>query len=212
MAVLECQCDRELLELALIHRSFSYENGSIPTNERLEFLGDSVLGVVVTDFLYREFPQLTEGSLARMRASVVNAQALADVARSLGLGEYLRLGRGEVTSGGNKKTSILADSLEAADFIHRIFDPMIMAASELGAGLDWKTSLQEVCGALELPLPHYHISDSGPDHAKEFVAHAQIAGEELGFGVGTSKKAAEQLAAEQAYGQLISRFPDARTP
>ena len=226
MAVLECECDRELLELALIHRSFSYENGSIPTNERLEFLGDSVLGVVVTDFLYREFPQLTEGSLARMRASVVNAQALADVARSLGLGEYLRLGRGEVTSGGNEKTSILADSLEAvigaiylsgginlaADFIHRIFDPMIMVASELGAGLDWKTSLQEVCGALDLPLPHYHLSGSGPDHAKEFVAHAQIAGEDLGFGVGTSKKAAEQLAAEQAYGQLISRFPDARTP
>ena len=225
MVVLECECDRELLELALIHRSYSYENGSIPTNERLEFLGDSVLGVVVTDFLYREFPQLPEGSLARMRASVVNAHALAGVARTLGLGDYLRLGRGELSSGGSEKTSILADSLEAvigaiylsgginlaAEFIHRIFDPMIMAASELGAGLDWKTSLQEVCGALELPLPHYDISDSGPDHAKEFVAHAQIAGEDLGLGVGSSKKAAEQLAAEQAYGQLISRYPDART-
>ena len=226
MAVLECECDRALLELALVHRSFSYENGGIPTNERLEFLGDSVLGVVVTDFLYREFPQLPEGALARMRASVVNAHALAEVARTLGLGGYLRLGRGEVSSGGSEKTSILADSLEAvigaiylsgginlaANFIHRIFDPMIMAASELGAGLDWKTSLQEVCGALELPLPHYEVSDSGPDHAKEFAAHAQIAGEDLGFGVGSSKKAAEQLAAEQAYTQLISRYPDARTP
>ncbi len=223
--VLDCDCDRELLELALIHRSFSYENGGIPTNERLEFLGDSVLGVIVTDFLYREFPELPEGSLARMRASVVNAQALAEVARTLGLGQYLRLGRGEVSSGGSEKTSILADSLEAVigaiylsggilaagDFIHRIFDPMIMAASELGAGLDWKTSLQEICGMLELPLPAYHVNDSGPDHAKEFAAHAQIAGEDLGFGVGSSKKAAEQLAAEQAYGELLNRYPHART-
>ncbi len=225
ITVLDCDCDRELLELALIHRSFSYENGAIPTNERLEFLGDSVLGIIVTDFLYREFPELPEGSLARMRASVVNSHALAEVARTLGLGEYIRLGRGEISSGGSEKTSILADSLEAVigaiylsggivatgDFIHRIFDPMIMAASELGAGLDWKTSLQEVCGTLELPLPAYHITDSGPDHAKEFAAHAQVAGEDLGFGVGSSKKAAEQLAAEQAYGELLNRFPHART-
>jgi ribonuclease-3 len=223
--VLDCVCDRELLELALIHRSYSYENGSIPTNERLEFLGDSVLGVIVTDFLYREFAELPEGALARMRASVVNSHALADVARTLGLGQYIRLGRGEISSGGSEKTSILADSLEAVigaiylsggieaagAFIHRIFDPMIMAASELGAGLDWKTSLQELCGTLELPLPSYQVSDSGPDHAKEFAAHAQIAGENLGFGEGSSKKAAEQLAAEQAYGELLNRRPHART-
>jgi ribonuclease-3 len=224
-AVLDCECDRELLELALIHRSFSYENGGIPTNERLEFLGDSVLGLLVTDFLYREFPGLPEGSLARMRASVVNSHALAEVARTLGLGQYIRLGRGEISSGGSQKTSILADSLEAVigaiylsggitgagDFIHRIFDPMIMAASELGAGLDWKTSLQEICGVLELALPVYLVTDSGPDHAKEFAAHAQIASENLGFGVGSSKKAAEQLAAEQAYGELLKRYPHART-
>ena len=225
LAVLDCECEKELLELAMVHRSFSYENGGIPTNERLEFLGDSVLGVVVTDFLYREFPDLPEGSLARMRASVVNSQALADVARTLGLGQYIRLGRGEISSGGSEKTSILADSLEAVigaiylsggidaagQFIHRIFDPMILAASELGAGLDWKTSLQEICGVLEVALPIYLVTDSGPDHAKEFTAHAQIAGENLGFGVGSSKKAAEQIAAEQAYGELITRFPDART-
>jgi ribonuclease-3 len=225
LAVLDCTCEIELLELALIHRSFSYENGGIPTNERLEFLGDSVLGIVVTDFLYREFPDLPEGSLARMRASVVNSQALAEVARTLGLGQYVRLGRGEISSGGSEKTSILADSLEAVigaiylsggivaaeQFIHRIFDPMIMASSELGAGLDWKTSLQEICGVLDLALPAYLVTDSGPDHAKEFTAHAQIAGENLGFGNGSSKKAAEQIAAEQAYGELINRFPHART-
>ena len=225
LAVLDCECESELLELALVHRSFSYENGGIPTNERLEFLGDSVLGVIVTDYLYREFADLPEGSLARMRASVVNSQALAEVARTLGLGQYIRLGRGEISSGGSAKTSILADSLEAVigaiylsggidsagQFIHRLFDPLIMAASELGAGLDWKTSLQEICGVVELPLPTYHVTDSGPDHAKEFTAHAQIAGENLGFGVGSSKKAAEQIAAEQAYGELLNRFPHART-
>lgn len=225
LTVLDCECERDLLELALVHRSFSYENGGIPTNERLEFLGDSVLGVIVTDFLYREFPDLPEGSLARMRASVVNSQALAEVARTLGLGQHIRLGRGEISSGGSEKTSILADSLEAVigaiylsggigaagQFIHGIFDPMIMAASELGAGLDWKTSLQEICGALELDLPTYFVTDSGPDHAKEFAAHAQIAGENLGFGMGSSKKAAEQIAAEQAYGELLNRFPHART-
>lgn len=225
LTVLDCECEPELLQLALVHRSFSYENGGIPTNERLEFLGDSVLGVIVTDFLYREFPELSEGSLARMRASVVNSNALAEVARTLALGQYIRLGRGEISSGGSEKTSILADSLEAVigaiylsggivaagDFIHRLFDPMIMAASELGAGSDWKTSLQEVCATLDLPLPAYHVDDSGPDHAKEFSAHAQIAGEDLGFGLGTSKKAAEQLAAEQAYGELLNRYPHART-
>lgn len=226
LTVLDCECEVDLLKLALIHRSFSYENGGIPTNERLEFLGDSVLGVIVTDFLYREYPDLPEGSLARMRASVVNSQALAEVARTLGLGQYIRLGRGEISSGGGEKTSILADSLEAVigaiylsggiaaagQFIHRIFDPMIVAASELGAGLDWKTSLQEICGVLELTLPTYLVTDSGPDHAKEFAAHAQIAGENLGFGTGSSKKAAEQIAAEQAYGELLNRFPHARTP
>lgn len=226
LSVLECECDLDLLELALIHRSFSYENGGIPTNERLEFLGDSVLGVVVTDFLYREFPALPEGSLARMRASVVNSQALAEVARTLGLGQFIRLGRGEISSGGSEKTSILADSLEAVigaiylsggiiaagQFIHRLFDPMIVAASELGAGLDWKTSLQEICGVLELALPTYLVTESGPDHAKEFAAQAQIAGENLGFGEGSSKKAAEQIAAEHAYGELLNRFPHARTP
>jgi ribonuclease III len=217
---LNVDCDLELLELALIHRSFAYENGGLPTNERLEFLGDSVLGVVVTDALYRDFPELPEGQLARMRASVVNAQALADVARTLGLGSYIRLGKGEITSGGRDKTSILADCMEAvigaiylsgdmvvaAPFILDIFGPLIQEASQLGAGLDWKTSLQELTGKNALELPEYRISDSGPDHAKSFVAEVLVGREILGVGQGSSKKVAEQIAAQQAYGVISDRF------
>jgi ribonuclease-3 len=219
---LRVECDLALLELALIHRSFAYENGGLPTNERLEFLGDSVLGLVVTDALYRDFPDLPEGQLARMRASVVNAQALADVARSLGLGSYIRLGKGEVTSGGRDKTSILSDCLEAvigaiylsrgmaaADpFISEIFGPLIREASHMGAGLDWKTSLQELTGQHALELPEYRISDSGPDHAKSFMAEVVVGGEILGIGHGSSKKVAEQISAQHAYHIISERFAD----
>lgn len=221
-ADLQIECDLELLELALIHRSFAYENGGLPTNERLEFLGDSVLGLVVTDALYRDFPDLPEGQLARMRASVVNAQALADVARALGLGSYIRLGKGEITSGGRDKTSILADCIEAVigaiylsrgmalavPFISEIFGPLIREASQLGAGLDWKTSLQELTGQYALDLPEYRISDSGPDHAKSFAAEVHVNGEKLGVGEGSSKKVAEQIAAQQAYSVISERFAD----
>lgn len=219
-ADLHIECDHELLELALVHRSYAYENGGLPTNERLEFLGDSVLGLVVTDALYRDFPDLPEGQLARMRASVVNAQALADVARALGLGSYIRLGKGEITSGGRDKTSILADCMEAvigaiylshgmvlaAPFITEIFGPLIRDASQLGAGLDWKTSLQELTGQYALDLPEYRISDSGPDHAKSFVAEVLVNKEVHGVGQGSSKKVAEQIAAQQAYGVISERF------
>lgn len=219
-ARLSVDCDLELLELALVHRSFAYENGGLPTNERLEFLGDSVLGLVVTDTLYRDFPDLPEGQLARMRASVVNAQALADVARSLDLGSYIRLGKGEISSGGRDKTSILADCMEAvigaiylsggmagADpFISNIFGPLIQEASQMGAGLDWKTSLQELTGQHSLELPEYRISDSGPDHAKSFMSEVVVSGEILGIGHGSSKKAAEQISAQQAYLAISERF------
>jgi ribonuclease-3 len=144
----------EILERALTHRSYSYENGGIPTNERLEFLGDSVLGIVVTDTLYRRHPDLPEGQLAKLRAAVVNMRALADIGRGFGLGEFIRLGKGEETTGGRDKASIVADTVEAllgavyidqglavaAELVHHLFDGLIAAASSMGAGLDWKTS------------------------------------------------------------------------
>ncbi len=219
---LDVHIEPDLLTLALTHRSYAYENGGLPTNERLEFLGDSVLGIVVTETLYANYPDWSEGRLAKLRAAVVNAGALADVARTLGLGEYLYLGRGEETTGGRDKSSILADTMEAVfgavfldsgidaarEVIHRLFDPLIMAAAELGAGLDWKTSLQEVAAAAGLGLPDYRVSDEGPDHAKEFSAEAVIAGEVLGEGAGRSKKVAEQRAAAQAYERILREHPD----
>lgn len=210
------QLDPELLQLALTHRSFAYENGGIPTNERLEFLGDSVLGVVVTETLYRNHPDFSEGRLAKIRAAVVQARALADVGRTLGLGEHVMLGKGEEATGGRDKASILADTVEAvlgavylsggfdnaARVIHLLFDPLLAAAAELGAGLDWKTSLQELCADNELGVPEYVIEDEGPDHAKVFTARVKVQQEYYGHGVGRSKKEAEQQAAESAYGEL----------
>ena len=208
-----------LLGRALVHRSFSYENGGVPTNERLEFLGDAVLGLVVTDALYRVQPERPEGDLAKLRASVVNMKALAGVARTLGVGDHVRLGRGEETTGGRDKDSILADTLEAligaaylsvgieqaSEFVHRLVDPLLVASANLGAGLDWKTSLQEFTAANGLGVPSYEIEDDGPDHAKVFTATAVIGGEHVGRGSGRSKKAAEQEAAEQAYLDLTAR-------
>lgn len=211
-----------ILRLALTHRSFAYEHGGLPTNERLEFLGDSVLGIVVTEALYTRYPDWTEGQLAKMRAAVVNANALADVARTLGLGDYLYLGRGEETTGGRDKSSILADTTEALfgavfltagidaarQVIHGLFDPLIEQAAELGAGLDWKTSLQEVAAAAGLGLPEYRVTNVGPDHAKEFSAEAVLGGAVLGSGAGRSKKVAEQQAAAAAYQRIRVEHPD----
>jgi ribonuclease III len=202
-----------LLERALTHRSFAYENGGLPTNERLEFLGDSVLGLIVTDTLFREYPDLPEGQLAKLRAAVVNMRALAGVARGLHLGAYVRLGKGEEGTGGRDKASILADTLEAllgavyldcglneADaLVHRLFDPVIARSARLGAGLDWKTSLQELTAATTLGVPEYHVEESGPDHQKSFRASVRIAGRTYGEGEGRSKKEAEQQAAEAAW-------------
>ncbi|MBO0841838.1 MAG: ribonuclease III [Nocardioides sp.] len=219
------QLDPELLERALTHRSYAYENGGLPTNERLEFLGDSVLGVVVTETLYRTHPDLPEGRLAKLRAAVVNARALADVGRSLGLGQHIKLGRGEEATGGREKASIVSDTVEAvigavhlsggievsSVVVHRLFDPLIVKASALGAGLDWKTSLQELAAERSLGVPDYVISDEGPDHMKTFTAQVKVGDNLYGNGVGRSKKEAEQAAAETAYLEIKESLPEAET-
>ncbi len=218
--------DPELLGLALTHRSYAYENGNLPTNERLEFLGDSVLGVVVTETLYRNHPDLSEGRLAKLRAAVVNARALADVARTLDLGPHVHLGKGEESTGGREKASILSDTVEAligaiylsggfeaaAQVVHLLFDPMLEAAAALGAGLDWKTSLQELGAVHDLGVPEYVIEAEGPDHMKTFTARVRVAGRLHGHGVGRSKKEAEQQAAESAYRTLHAELTAAPEP
>ena len=218
--------DPGLLRLALTHRSFAYENGHLPTNERLEFLGDSVLGVVITETLYRTHPDLSEGRLAKLRAAVVNARALATVARTIGLGEHVFLGKGEEATGGREKASILSDTVEAligavylsggfepaGAVIHLLFDPMLEAAAAMGAGLDWKTSLQELGATHELGVPEYLIEAEGPDHMKTFTAQVKVAGRLHGHGVGRSKKEAEQQAAESAYQTLSAELVAAEVP
>jgi len=225
LASLGVEIEHDLLTLALTHRSYAYENGGLPTNERLEFLGDSVLGVVVTERLYREHPDLPEGQLAKLRASVVNMHALAGVAAILGgptgLGAYLYLGRGEELTGGRTKISILADATEALigavylehgleaarGLVHRLFDGLLVSAPLLGAGLDWKTSLQELTAAADLGVPEYRITEEGPDHLKVFTATALVGGRELGSGGGRTKKEAEQKAAELAWRTLTAEAP-----
>ncbi len=210
------ELDSELLDRALTHRSYAYENGGLPTNERLEFLGDSVLGVVVTETLYRTHPDLSEGRLAKLRAAVVNARALAGVARAIELGQHIKLGRGEESTGGRDKASILSDTVEAvigaiyisggfensAAVIHLLFDGLMEAAADLGAGLDWKTSLQELSAGRCLGVPEYVIEASGPDHMKSFTAQVRVGDQLYGHGVGRSKKEAEQQAAQTAYGEI----------
>lgn len=208
--------DPQLLELARTHRSYAYEHGGLPTNERLEFLGDSVLGLVVTEHLYAAHPTLSEGELAKLRAAVVNARALAGVARRLGVGNLIRLGRGELGTGGRDKSSILADCMEAligACFlshgidgarvlVHHLFDPLMAEAASLGAGLDWKTSLQELAAARGMGAPRYEVAESGPDHDKRFEAWAVVGEFRFGPGAGRNKKTAEQEAAGTAFAHL----------
>ncbi|HEY4456737.1 MAG TPA: ribonuclease III [Pseudonocardiaceae bacterium] len=225
LSALGVTLDAELLVLALTHRSYAYEHGGLPPNERLEFLGDAVLGVVITDRLYREHPDLPEGQLAKLRASVVNMHALARVARVLGpggLGAYLLLGRGEELTGGRDKASILADGLEALlgavylehgietarELVHRLFETLLDEAPRRGAGLDWKTSLQELTAAASLGVPEYQVEEQGPDHRKEFTATVIVAGKSYGKGEGTTKKEAEQKAAESAYVLLKQEIAD----
>jgi ribonuclease-3 len=208
--------DRASIELAMTHRSFAYENGGMPTNERLEFLGDSVLGVVITEELYGRHPDLPEGQLAKLRAAIVNSRALAGVGRTIEIGRFVKLGRGEQASGGRDKSSILADAVEAIigayyldrgteptrELVLRLFADALDDAATLGAGLDWKTSLQELAAERLLGSPDYVVDESGPDHQKAFHAKVVLGDEAVGEGRGNSKKEAEQLAAEQAWNRL----------
>jgi ribonuclease-3 len=213
-----------LWDLALTHRSWAFEAGGVPDNERLEFLGDAVLQVVITDEIFRRFADAREGRLAKLRAAMVNTNRLADVARGLDLGAAVKLGRGEEQSGGRDKDSILADTLEAVfgavyldlgldtvrELILRLFRPLVEELSTQHAALDYKTSLQELAAARLSSLPVYEVSDSGPDHDKVFTAQVMLDGEWLGRGAGRSKKAAEQQAAREAYRVLARRFEDGR--
>jgi len=210
--------DPELLVLSLTHRSFAHEAGGLPTNERLEFLGDTVLGLVVTERLYRQQPDNPEGDLARMRAATVSQRALAGVARELDLGRYVLLGKGEQATGGADKDSILSDTLEAIIgavylthglevarvVVERLVGATLARATDLGAGLDWKTSLQELVAGLGLGAPQYVVTGEGPDHARLFTARVVVAGEVRGTGTGTAKKIAEQEAAQAAYEALVA--------
>jgi ribonuclease-3 len=211
--------DEALLQRALTHRSYAYEAGGLPHNERLEFLGDSVLGLVVTTSLYETHPDTNEGQLAKLRAAVVNMRALADVGRTLGLGDHVFLGRGEEATGGRDKDSILADTVEAVigavyscagidaatELVHHLVDPLLAQSATLGAGLDWKTSLQEISSRHGLGAPEYAVSEDGPEHAKWFEAEVRLGGEVLGRGAGRTKKVAEQEAAALAWEAVRDR-------
>jgi len=209
----------QLLELAFTHRSFAYETGITTTNERLEFLGDAVLGLVVTEELYLKYPDLDESRLSPLRSGIVNMRALADIARSLELGKYIRLGKGEEVTNGRDKNSLLADALEAligaiylecgfsqsAEVIRALIRETLDSAMAKGAGLDGKTALQELVAAIGKGVPEYQITETGPDHDKSFTASALVAGEVIAEGSGKSKREAEQSAARAAFEILQNR-------
>jgi len=213
---LQIEIDSGLLLLALTHRSFAYEHGGIPTNERLEFLGDSILGQAVTVKLFRDHPDLDEGELAKRRASLVSSVALAEVGRSIGLGPYVRLGRGETMTGGADKPSILADTVEAiigavyldaggdaaTAFVLRLIAPLLRDPERFGAAMDPKTSLQEIAARRSAPPPVYTVTESGPDHNKHFIATVSVGELVQASGEGSSKKQAEMAAALEAWTEL----------
>lgn len=209
--------DPALLAQALSHRSWCAETPGQRSNERLEFLGDSVLGLVVTRHIFVTYPGLAEGELAKLRAAVVNSVTLAHVAAELTLGPALRLGKGEDASGGREKPSILADAVEAligavyldggwdaaARLVMDRLGDRIAAAATGPGGDDYKTRFQELSARLGYQLPTYVVSDRGPDHAKHFFARVTVGDRELGRGSGRSKKQAEQAAAREAWGALL---------
>jgi len=208
--------DATLLELALRHRSWCAEHSGTVSNERLEFLGDAVLGQAIADHVYRTFPALSEGELAKVRASVVSSTALASVARDLDLGLALFLGKGEQASGGANKSSILADALEAVFgaiyldagweqarvIIVRLLEERVQLASIGPGGGDFKTRLQEVVARQFSTVPRYDVTGTGPDHAKQFEATVSVKGDLVGSGIGASKKEAEQAAARCAFDSI----------
>jgi len=206
----------ELLHQALSHRSWCAEQGGLPSNERLEFLGDAVLGLVVAEDCYRRFPEMPEGELAKVRAAVVNARVLAEVAEELGIGEALLLGKGEEASGGRTKPSILADAFEAVigalylgagwsaaeELIARLLGPRIERAAEEPDDFDQKGLLQELTVRQGEGIPRYVVVGRGPDHDRRFEASVFVNGVQRGAGVGGTKKDAEQEAARQAISEL----------
>lgn len=210
------ELEPERLCLALTHRSFANENGNLTNNERLEFLGDAVLGMCIAEELYKRFPDRPEQDISKMRAGVVNMYALADLARSIGLGQHVLLGRGEKVTGGADKHSILADTTEALlgsiylqhgfevakKTILRLFDTMIDNAPTEARGRDWKTLLQERVSAKKLSAPEYVVKSSGPDHELTFFVDVLIDGVVKGSGTGATKKEAEMQAAHQAHTAL----------
>lgn len=201
-----------LYALAFTHRSYAFENGADEHNERLEFLGDAILGAVVTDLIYNRYPDLNEGEMARLRASVVNTNALAELASSLDLGDRILLGKGEEASGGREKASLLANAFEAvvgamfldgglplaAERLKPLFIDRLEESMQARSRYDAKTALQEVSVRETGELPSYRVASSGPDHDKRFVAHVYLDGKLLGSGSGRSKKEAEQKAATEA--------------
>ena len=207
--------DEELLSTALTHRSFAYEHGGA-NYERLEFLGDAILQQVVTIELFHRFPQLSEGDLAKRRAALVSTTALAEIARGLDLGPFIRLGNGEIATGGADKSSLLADVVEsiigathvslghdaASDLVLRLIAPLFDSADRFGNALDPKTALQELYDRNGMGKPVYSVTADGPDHSRTFRAVIEHDGRILGEGDGTSKKAAEANAALAALDTL----------
>ncbi|MGH8927755.1 MAG: ribonuclease III [Acidimicrobiia bacterium] len=207
----------EILAEALIHRSYHAEHPGVAHNERFEFLGDAVLGLAVTTFLFDEFGHMPEGQMAKVRAAVVNREELADVARRLGLPAYVKLGRGEESTGGRYKASILADAMEALiaavylDSGYGVAAQVVMAhwadrtriRAQRPGGADYKTRLQEVLAASGLS-PRYEVAGFGPDHAKQFTASVMIDGQIRGEGRGGSKREAEQEAARAALDSMTA--------
>jgi ribonuclease-3 len=213
----------ELLERALTHKSYANEHHLSVHNERLEFLGDAVLSLVVSERLMRDRPDSPEGELSRLRAAIVSEPALAAVARTIGLGAFLFLGKGEEQTGGRDKDSLLADSLEAlvaslyldggigqaTTFIERHFQETFHRVTSSGGAADHKTEFQERCQELLKTLPEYRVmSESGPDHRKEFEVELTVQGKVMGRGLGRSKKEAEQAAAKEALEKLKSQEPE----
>lgn len=213
-----------LYELALTHRSYAFEHGDPARhNERLEFLGDSILGAVVTDLIYRSYPDLSEGQMTILRASVVNEVPLARLARELGLGGLIRLGKGEEVSGGRDKSSLLSDAFEALigaiyldrgldaveEAIRPLFEPLVQAAARSTTRFDSKTALQEHAVRSSGELPSYRVAASGPDHDRRYSAHVYVGADLYGTGTGRSKKEAEQEAAREAL-QRLEGGSDAR--
>ena len=212
LASLDVDLDEEYLRLALTHRSFANENGHLPNNERLEFLGDAVLGLSIAARLYEKYPTRPESDISKMRASIVSRFGLADIARDMGLGAFILLGKGEANSNGRDKDSILADTTEALfgaiylqhgfetarRVILALFAEKVDAAVSTRNHMDWKTSLQELCAERKLPSPEYSATSTGPEHNQVFTAQVHVDGQLLDESVGPNKKQAEQQAAEKA--------------